>query len=71
MASRGRNYNDMYLLLFQVFYSRFSLDVNKIQTRRSSILQSFYFHEVLQQLNIFIYKNVRFERDLDFLIEDA
>ena len=51
--------------------SRFSHGVNKIQTRRLSILLSFYFHEVLQQLNIFIYKNVRFERVLDFLIEDA
>ena len=49
----------------------FHMTSTKFKARRLSILLSFYFHEVSQQLNIFIYKNVRFERVLDFLIEDA
>ena len=41
--------------------SRFAHDVTKIYTKELSILLSSYFHEVLQQLNNFIYANVRFE----------
>ena len=46
-----------YANIFLVFYS--------------SILLSFYFHEVLQQLTTLIYTNLRFERVLHFAIEDA
>ena len=34
-------------------YSWVALDVTKNQTKKLSILLSFYFHEVLQYLNIF------------------
>ena len=41
---------------------------SEIQTKELSILPSFYFHEVLQQLKTFIYTNFRFERVLRFVI---
>ena len=46
-------------------------DVTKIQTKKLSILLSFYFHEVLQHLKTFIYTSLRFQRVLRFAIEDA
>lgn len=49
--------------------SRFAYDVTKIQTKELSILPSSYFHEVLQQLNPFVYANVQFERVLRFAME--
>ena len=51
--------------------SRFAYDVTKIETKELSILLSSYFHEVLLQLNTFIYASVRFERVLRFAMEDA
>ena len=36
------------------WYSWFARDVTKNQTKKLSILLSFYFHEVLQHLNTFI-----------------
>ena len=38
-------------------YSKFSHIFTKIQTKKLSIRLSFYFHEVLQHLNNFIYTN--------------
>ena len=46
-------------------------DVTKNQTKKLSILLSFYFHEVLQYLNIFTYTNFWLERVLRFAREDA
>ena len=48
-----------------------SHDVTKIQTKKLSILLSFYFHEVLQHLKTFIYTNLRYERVLRFATENA
>ena len=42
-----------------------------IQTKKLSILVSFYFHEVLQHLKTFIYSKFRFQRVLCFAIKDA
>ena len=49
----------------------FSHDVTKIQTKELSILLSFFFHEVLQHLNTFIYDKFSVPRVLGFAIEDA
>ena len=46
-------------------------DVTKNQTKKLSTLLSFYFHEVLQYLNIFTYTNFWFERVLRFARQDA
>ena len=54
-----------------LLYQGFSHDLTKIQTKKLSILLSFYFHEVLQYLNNFIYTNSGFQRVLLFAIEDA
>ena len=48
----------LYFYLFTIYiyaliYSWFARHVNKYQTKKLSILPSFYFHEVLQHLNIF------------------
>ena len=43
----------------------------KLQTKKLSILLSFYFHEVLQYPNIFMYTNIRLERVVRFTTEDA
>ena len=51
--------------------SRFLHDVTKIQTKKLSILLSFYFQGVLQQLNTLIQSNFRFERVIRLAIEDA
>ena len=48
-----------------------SHDVTKIQTKELSILLSFFFHEVLQYLNTFIYDKFSVPRVLRFAIEDA
>ena len=39
--------------IFADLYSWVARDVTKNQTKKLSILLSFYFHEVLQYLNIF------------------
>ena len=52
-------------------YSWFSHDVTKIQTKKLSLLLSFYFHVVLEHLKTFIQTNVRFKRVLRFAIQDA
>ena len=44
---------------------------HQIQTKKLSILVSFYFHEVLQHLKTFIYTKFRFQRVLCFAIKDA
>ena len=46
-------------------------DVTKNQTKKLSILLSFYFHEVLRYLNTFTQTNFRLERVLRFAREDA
>ena len=46
-------------------------DVTKNQTKKLSILLSFYFHKVLQYLNTFAQTNFWFERVLRFAGEDA
>ena len=48
-----------------------SYDVMKIQTKELSILLSVHFHEVLQQLNLYIQTNFRFKRVLCFAKEHA
>ena len=57
--------------LYLACLSCFSHDVTKIQTKKLSILLSFYFHEVLQHLNTFMQTNFRLERVLRFALEDA
>ena len=52
-------------------YCWFSHDVTKIQTTKVSILLRFYFHGVLEQLNINFQTNFRFKRVLGFVIECA
>ena len=54
-----------------LLYYGFSHDLNKIQTKKLSILLIFYFLEVLQYLNNFIYTNFAFQRVLLSAIEDA
>ena len=51
-----------------MWYSRFS-HVTKIQTKKLSVLLSFFFHEALQHLNTLIYWNFWFERVPPFAIE--
>ena len=43
--------------------SRFSHDVTKIQTKKLSLLLSFYFHVILEHLKTFTQTNFRFKRD--------
>ena len=52
-------------------YCWFSRDVTKIQTKKLSILPSFYFHEALEQLKTNRHTNFRFKRILGFVIEYA
>ena len=51
--------------------SWFSHNVTKIQTKKLSLLLSFYFHVILEHLKTFIQTNVRFKRFLRFAIQDA
>ena len=68
---RGKKFQ-RYVVAFRYCILGFHMhDRTKIQTRKFSIFLSFYFFEVLRQLNTFTYKNVRFERVLDFPIEDT
>ena len=59
------------LFLFRSLYSWFSYDVIKIQTKTLSLLLSFYFHVVLQNLKTFVQTNFRFKRVLRFAKQDA
>ena len=52
-------------------YSWFSHDVTKIQTKKLSLLLSFYFHVILEHLKTFIQTNFRFKTVLCFAIQDA
>ena len=52
-------------------YCWFSHDVTKIQTTKLSILLTFYFHGVLEQLKTNFRTNFRFKRVLGFVIEYA
>ena len=56
---------------FGMFYSWFSHDVTKIQTKKLSLLLSFYCHLVLEHLKTFIQTNSQSERVLRFAIQDA
>ena len=58
-------------IFYSVGFRGSSHDVTKIRTKKLSILLSFYFHEVLQHLKTFIYRNFRYERVLRFATEDA
>ena len=57
--------------VFHTGNSWFSLDVTKIQTKKLSLLLSFYFHVILEHLKTFIQTNFRFKRVLCFAIQDA
>ena len=46
-------------------------DVTKIQNKELSILLSFYFYEVLEQLKTNIYSNFHSERALPFVMQYA
>ena len=50
-------------------YCWFSHDVTKIQTKKLSILPSFYFYDALEQLKTNFHTNFRFKRVLGFVIE--
>ena len=52
-------------------YKGFSHDVTNIQTKKLSILLSFYFHEALRHLETLAYTHFRFQRVLRFAIEDT
>ena len=56
---------------FGMCYSWFSHDVTKIQTKKLSLLLSFYFHLVLEHLKTFIQTNSQSKRVLRFAIQDA
>ena len=60
---RGRFYREI--------NSQFSHDVTKIQTKKLSLLLSFYFHVILEHLKTFIQTNFQFTRILRFAIQDA
>ena len=49
----------------------FSHDVTKMQTKKLSILPTFYFHDALEQLKTNFHTNFRFKRILGFVIEYA
>ena len=49
----------------------FSHDVTKIQTKKLSILQRFYFHDALEQQKTNFHTNFCFKRVLGFVIEYA
>ena len=51
--------------------SRFSHDVTKIQTKKQSLLLSFYFHVALQHLKTFMQTNFRIKRVLRFAVQDV
>ena len=51
------------------FYCWFSLDLAKLQTTKLSILQRFYFHDVLEQLKTNFHTNFLLKRVLGFVIE--
>ena len=53
------------------WYSWFSHDVTKIQTKKLSLLLSFYLHVILEHLKTFTQINFRFKRVLCFAIQDA
>ena len=55
----------------KTIYCWFSHDVTKIQTKKLSILQRFYFHDALQQLKTNFYTNFYFKRVLGSVIEYA
>ena len=55
----------------QEMNSWFSHDVIKIQTKKLSLLLSFYFHVILEHLKTFIQTNFRFKGILCFAIQDA
>ena len=57
--------------LYLACLSCFSHDVTKIQTKKLSIVLTFYFHQVLQHLNTFMQTDFRLQRVLRFAIEDA
>jgi len=50
---------------------RFSHDVTKIQTKKLSLLLSFYFHVILEHLKTFVQTNFRLKRVLCFALQDA
>ena len=52
-------------------YSWFSHDITKIQTKKLSLLLSFFFHVILQHLKTFIQTNFRFKTVLRFATLDA
>ena len=54
-----------------LFILGFHMTSQKIQTTELLILLSFYFHEVLQQLNTFIYTNFRIRKGLCCSREDT
>ena len=53
------------------FYRTLRLHETKIQTKKLSLLQSFYLHVILEYLKTFIKTNFRFKRVLCFAIQDA
>ena len=60
-----------YFISLLLFLGGFHKRSPKFKLRKKSILLSFYFHEVLQQLKTLIYTNFQFQRVLHFAIEDA
>ena len=60
--------NQEYLLQNSTWFSH---DVIKIQTKKLPSLLSFFFHVILEHLEIFIQTNFRFKRVLCFAIQDA
>ena len=52
-------------------FSILGFHVTKIQTKKLSLLLSFYFHVILEHLKNFMQKNFRFKRVLCFAIQDA
>ena len=63
--------NSAEMLFPKLILSWFARDVTKNQTKKLSILLSFYFHEVLQHLNTFMLTNFWFQRVLRFAIQDV
>ena len=51
--NNDNNNNNYYYYYYYYYYSWVARDVTKNQTKKLSILLSFYFHEVLQYLNTF------------------
>ena len=63
--------SSFFVKLLSRYNSWFSHDLTKIQTKKLSLILSFNFHVILENLKTFIQTNFRFKGVLCFAIQDA